>query len=359
MLLRKLFSGFVSPVKLKFWRKDLQLTYTWTIARGSEKTSQVLLLELSDGAISGLGEAAPIARYQESVDTVEAFCRRVDPARLSFADVPASMKYLDTIAAGNMAAKCAFNIALLDGAARQGGNPLYDFLGLGFRDHHHVTSFSIGIDRPEVIRKKVLAAEKYPVLKLKVGVPDEKTILATLREVAPSKPVRVDANEGWKTKEEALEKTEWLAGDGHIQFIEQPMPSHTNPKDLMWLKERSPLPLFADESYHHARDVAHCAECYHGVNVKLVKTGGVSAGFEALSAARKLGLKTMIGCMIETSVLISAAAHLAELCDYLDIDGNILITNDPYLGVTAENGILSFANAPEKTGLRVRLRNGA
>ncbi len=344
-------------MKLKFWRKDLQLTHTWTIARGSEKTSQVLLVELSDDATSGLGESAPIARYHESVDTVEAFCQRVDAARLSFADVPGSMKCLDSVAAGNMAAKCALNLALLDGAAKRAGKPLHDFLGLGFRENHHVTSFSIGIDKPEIIRKKVQAAEKYPVLKLKVGVPDEKTILATLREVAPTKPVRVDANEGWKTKEEALEKTEWLARDGHIQFIEQPMASNTNPQDLAWLKERSPLPLFADESYHHAVDVAHCAECYHGVNVKLVKAGGVSAGFDALSAARKCGLKTMIGCMIETSVLISAAAHLAELCDYLDIDGNILITNDPYVGVTAEKGILSFASAPEKTGLRVGLRN--
>jgi L-alanine-DL-glutamate epimerase-like enolase superfamily enzyme len=344
-------------VQLRFWRRDLHLTYTWTIARGSENRSQVLLLELSDGATIGLGEAAPIARYRESVDTVEAFCRRVDPTRLSFDDVPGGMKYLDTVAPDNMAAKCAFNIALLDGAAKRAGKPLYDFLGLGFRENHHVTSFSIGIDKPEVIRKKVLAAAKYPVLKLKVGVPDEKALLAALREVAPTKPVRVDANEGWKTKEEALEKTEWLARDGHIQFIEQPMPAGTNPQDLIWLKERSPLPLFADESYHHAQDVERCGECYHGVNVKLAKAGGVSGGFDALSAARKLGLKTMIGCMIETSVLISAAAHLAELCDYLDIDGNILINDDPYLGVTAEKGILSFANAPEKTGLRVRLRS--
>src|SRR6266576_1855424 len=233
-----IFSCFVSLVKLKFWRKDLELTHTWTIARGSEKTSQVLLVELSDDATSGLGESAPIARYHESVDTVEAFCQRVDAARLSFADVPGSMKYLDSVAAGNMAAKCALNLALLDGAAKRAGKPLYDFLGLGFRENHHVTSFSIGVDKPEIIRKKVLAAEKYPVLKLKVGVPDEETILATLREVAPTKPARVDANEGWKTKEEALEKTEWLARDGRIQFIEQPMPSNTKPQDLAWLKER-------------------------------------------------------------------------------------------------------------------------
>lgn len=345
-------------MKLKFWRQSLHLAHTWTIARGSVNHAEVVLVELhaADGVL-GLGEAAPIHRYQESVETVEAFCRRVDSARLSFDDVPGSMKYLDTVAPGNLSAKCALNIALLDGAGKRAGKPIYDLLGLGFRNNHHVTSFSIGIDQPDIVRQKVMAAEQYPVLKLKVGVPDDKAILAALREVSPTKPVRVDANEGWKTKEEALERIEWLARDGQIQFIEQPMPADASPKDLIWLKDRSPLPLFADEAYHHAGDAAHCAECYHGVNVKLAKTGGISGGFDALLAARKVGLKTMIGCMIETSVLISAAAHLAELCDHLDIDGNLLITNDPYLGVSALKGRLSFAGSPQKTGLRVQRRS--
>jgi L-alanine-DL-glutamate epimerase-like enolase superfamily enzyme len=255
-----------------------------------------------------------------------------------------------------MSAKCALNIALLDGAAKRAKKPIYDFLELGFRENHHVTSFTIGIDKPEVIRKKVLEAERYPVLKVKVGVADDKVNMQALREVAPTKTVRVDANEGWKTKEQALEMIEWLAKDGHIEFVEQPMPAATPAKDWIWLKQRSPLPIFADESYHLAKDVAQVAECFHGANVKLVKTGGVSAGYDALAAARKAGLKTMLGCMIESSILISAAAHLAELCDYLDVDGNILITNDPYLGVTAEKGILSFAAAPEKFGLRVSAR---
>jgi L-alanine-DL-glutamate epimerase-like enolase superfamily enzyme len=131
------------------------------------------------------------------------------------------------------------------------------------------------------------------------------------------------------------------------------MPRTTSVADLVWLKARSPLPLYADESCHTVKDIPHCSECYHGVNVKLVKTGGISMAFDTLQAARKAGLKTMIGCMIETSVLITAAAHLAELADYLDIDGNLLTTNDPFLGVTAEKGILSFASAKEKTGLRV------
>lgn len=341
-------------MKLSFWREQLQLANTWTIARGSTDLFQVVLVQLTtpDGT-TGIGEASPIRRYHESPTTVEEFFQKVDARQLSFADVPGSMAYLDSLSPGDMSAKCALNIALLDGAGKLAGKPIYDHLGLGFRDQHHVTSFSIGIDKPEVIRKKVLAAMQYPVLKLKVGVPGDREILTALREAAPKKVIRVDANEGWKTKEEALARLEWLASDGHVQFVEQPMPQTTSPADLLWLKERSPLPLFADESYHTAADLAHCAECFHGVNVKLVKTGGVSAGFAALSAARKVGLKTMIGCMIETSVLISAAAHLAELCDYLDIDGNLLTTNDPYAGVTAKRGILSFKEAQEKTGLRV------
>lgn len=341
-------------MKLRFWREQLQLANTWTIARGSTNLFEVVMVELTAAeGFSGVGEAAPIRRYHENPATVEAFFQRLDPRRLSFTDVDASMAYLATLSPGDMAAKCALNIALLDGAGKVVGKPVYDLLGLGFRNDHHVTSFSIGIDTPDIIHKKVLVAAQYPVLKLKVGVPDDHAILAALRRAAPTKAVRVDANEGWKTKEEALERIEWLARDGHIQFIEQPMPQTTPARDLVWLKERSPLPLLADESYHTANDIAHCAECFHGVNVKLVKTGGVSAGFAALKAARAAGLKTMIGCMIETSVLISAAGHLAELCDFLDIDGNLLTTNDPYAGVTAKGGMLSFEGAKQKTGLRV------
>jgi L-Ala-D/L-Glu epimerase len=273
-------------------------------------------------------------------------------SRISFTDISGSMSYLATIKRPQLAALCALNIALLDGAAKLAGKPVYDFLGLGFRENHHVTSFSIGLDAPDIIRKKVLEAAIYPVLKLKVGDPRDRENFPALRSVAPVKPVRVDANEGWKTKEDALRQLEWLADDGQVQFVEQPMPRATSLEDLAWLKVRSPLPLFADESCHNVKDIARCAEGYHGVNVKLVKTGGISMARETLSAARQAGLKTMIGCMIETSVLISAAAQLAELADFLDIDGNLLITNDPYAGVTAKKGILSFARAKEKFGLR-------
>ncbi|HZR16442.1 MAG TPA: dipeptide epimerase [Verrucomicrobiae bacterium] len=346
-------------MKLNFKQVELNLTHVWTLARTSGTTqSKVVVVELTgaDGTV-GLGEAAPTARYKESTKTVEAFLKKVDPRGLSFSDVEGSMQYLDTLSRQDMSAKCALNLALLDGAGKKAKKPVYDLLGLGFRENHHLTSFTIGIDTAEVIRKKVALAEAYPILKMKVGGPEDKSNLQALREVAPAKAVRVDANEGWKTKEQALEMVEWLAQDKHVQYVEQPLPASTPTKDWIWLKERSPLPIFGDESYHQAEDIDTAAECFHGVNVKLVKTGGISGGLAALMAARKAGLQTMIGCMIETSILISAAAQLAELCDYLDVDGNVLITNDPYAGVSTERGLLSFVSATEKFGLRTSARS--
>jgi L-Ala-D/L-Glu epimerase len=342
-------------MKFRFHACRLQLAHKWKIANAKgSRTDEVILVELTDAdGIVGLGEAPPSAVYRETPKAVIDFYKRVDATQFSFDDVPRSMAYLETLAPMPSAARCGINTALMDGAAKRAGKPLCDFLKLGFREKHHVTSFSIGIDSPEIIRKKVLAAKNYPVLKLKVGVAHDRENLAALRSVAPDKPVRVDANEAWKTKERALANLEWLASDGHIQFVEQPMPRKASARDLQWLKERSPLPLFADESCQTIADVPHCAEFFHGVNVKLVKAGGVSMAHETLQAARRAGLKTMLGCMIETSILISAAAHLAELADFLDLDGNLLITKDPYAGVTTEKGILSFARAKEKFGLRV------
>jgi L-alanine-DL-glutamate epimerase-like enolase superfamily enzyme len=337
---------------------ELHLANPWKIA--SSKGSGVqrtVIVELSDAGTNAIGEAAPSILYAESAENTLKFLQQIDASKLSFNDPSGSMEYLETFANIPVSAKCALNLALLDGAAKLAGTPLCDFLDLGFREHHHVTSFSIGIDAPEIIAKKVLAAKEYPILKLKIGDARDRENFAALRSAAPTKPLRVDANEGWKTKEEALRMLEWLATDKNIQFVEQPMPRDAAAKDLVWLKARSPLPLFADESCHTVKDIPRCAECFHGVNVKLVKTGGVSMAQKTLKSAQNAGLKTMIGCMIETSVCISAAAHLSELADFLDLDGNLLITNDPYSGVTARNGILSFASTSEKNGLRVLPRN--
>ena len=344
-------------MKLSFQTVDLHLAQSWVIARGRTDVKKVVVVELTDDdEIVGLGEAAPISRYKESAKTVEAFLQKIDPKRFRNASASEAMAYLDELSSHDNAAKCAINIALVDIDAKRYGKAIYDYLNLGFREQKHITSFSIGLGSPEEIRQKVEAAHAFPILKLKLGGPDDKAALKALREIAPNKHIRVDANEAWRTKEEALTNIEWLVADKGIQFVEQPLPASTPARDWIWLKQHSPLPIFADESHHHAKDTNLAAQCFHGVNVKLVKMGGITGSFEALNAARKAGLKTMLGCMIETSILISAAAHLAELADYFDLDGNLLIKNDPFCGVTAQNGILSFANSPENTGLRIAKR---
>lgn len=351
---------------MNFRRFGLRLIHRWTIASrtgpgggvGTDEFPVVLVRLRAPDGTEGWGESAPSTRYGENVETVERFLSRVDSGRLSFEDVGGSMEYLETVGAKEPAARCALNTALLDGAARRAGRSLHAHLGLDFTEGRHVTSFSIGIDTPDRIRAKVVEAAECPVLKLKVGSFDDAENLAALRSVLPTRRVRVDANEAWKTKEEALARLEWLAGDGHIEFVEQPMPASAPREDREWLFERTPLPIMADESYRVASDLSSVSGCFHAVNVKLVKAGGPGPALEALRAARGAGLKTMLGCMIETGVLIAAAAHLADLTDYLDLDGNLLIDNDPFRGFTAKGCVLSLREAPTALGLCVAPRDG-
>lgn len=361
--------GSLRGVKLTWRRFDLELRNRWTIARtqagapggdGGALVQPVVFvrLEASDGTV-GLGEASPCRRYEESAETVETFLRSVDPAQLDFGDLDASLATVRSLSMADFAAKCALDLALVDGAARRANQPVHAFFGLEFTEGRHTTSFSIGIDTPEGMAAKAVAAQAYPILKIKLGSPDDEASLRAVREAAPGRRLRVDANEAWHTKEEALRQIERLACDPGIEFVEQPMPSATPAADLAWLKARSPLPLMADESYQRAATVDTVTEGFDAVNVKLVKTGGVSGALEALRAARAAGLKTMLGCMIESSLLITAAAHLAELTDYLDLDGNLLVGNDPFHGTSAAGGRLSFADAPAGSGLRVKLRGEA
>lgn len=344
--------------KVIFRRFDLSLRHRWTIANdlgqsGGSTVHPVVFVELFDFlGRTGLGEASPSSQYGESHETVSRFLRQIDTRRLSFDDIPGSMEYLDTVGSGNFPAKCAVNLALLDGAAKAEEMPLHAFLKLSFPNPGPVTSFSIGIDKPEVMEAKAREAESMPILKVKLGGSTDRTTFRAVRNAAPDKIIRVDANAAWTRREQALENIEWLATDGRVEFIEQPMPTSTSDADARWLKDRSPLPIFADESYQHATDAVRVAQGFHGVNVKLVKTGGATGAKSALEAARAQGLKTMIGCMIESSVLISAAAHLASLADHLDLDGNLLIDNDPYRGVVCHQGRLEFDDNTTRTGIQ-------
>ncbi|HZL44410.1 MAG TPA: dipeptide epimerase [Verrucomicrobiae bacterium] len=347
-----------SDYKLYFRRIDLSLRTPWSSARTHRaRTSSVIVVELTGpDKFKGFGEAAPINRYGEDCDQVEAYLTSLAHNSKCVNDIVSQNDRISLLPAAPVSALCALDVASLDLAAKLTGKSIHEYLGLPFQESKHVTSYTISIAEPAEIRRQVLAAGNYPVLKLKVGGLHDQLSFETLRDAAPSKPVRIDANEGWQTKELALERIEFFSKYPDVQFVEQPMPASTPEKDWAWLKAKSPLPIFADESYHFAQDAERAAECFHGVNVKLVKTGGITGAIDALRAARRQGLKTMLGCMIETSILISAAAHLASLCDYLDLDGNLLIANDPYHGVTADAGVLSFRDAQEKYGLRVSPR---
>jgi L-alanine-DL-glutamate epimerase-like enolase superfamily enzyme len=345
-------------MKLTYSILPLELFHPWKIASSTDTSGAsqvqtvVLRLDNNDGLV-GIGEAPTTERYEQPASESCRFLEQVDGTRLSFDDIQASMDYLHSLDSGYGSAKSAVNTALLDGASRQAGQAVYDFLGLGFREGSHLTSYSIGIASPEEIRTKVLEAAPYPILKLKLGSGQDGEMLQVARDAAPEKTFRIDANEAWVSPEEALRKIERLAGDKRIEFVEQPMPATSSPDDLKWLRDRSPLPIIADESFHTIKDVSLCADCFHGVNAKLVKTGGVTHALDALTEARRQNLKTMIGCMIESSISITAACHLAALADYLDVDGHLLIRNDPYHGVDASNGLLSFKTAPRPDGLRV------
>lgn len=344
-------------------RFDLRLRDPWAISGasatgGGKRIHPVVFVRLEDSrGRRGIGEASPSSQYQEDFHTVFRFLSVVDTSRLSFDRLDQSAAYLDSIRPSSPPARCALDLALLDGAARAAGVPVHQFLGLGFTEGRHRTSFSLGIDTPEVMARKaaVAVASGMPLLKVKVGVAADRENLSALMAAAPGVPIRVDANAAWVTREEALSHIEWLAGTGRVECVEQPMPPSLPDTDWLWLKERSPLPLIGDELFQTAADAPRCARCVHGVNVKLVKTGGLTGGLQALRAARELGLKTMLGCMIESSLLITAAAHLAEVTDYLDLDGNLLIDNDPFTGIRCRGGGLTFDGASDLVGLRVAL----
>src|SRR5690606_7999185 len=200
---------------------------------------------------------------------------------------------------------------------------------------------------PDRVRERAREAAGFRVLKLKVGVEQDRAMVDAIRDVTDV-AIRADANEGYPDRETALREIEWLAGQG-VELIEQPLPA-ARLEDMVWLKERSPLPLIADEAYLQPEDAPALAEAYHGVNVKLVKCGGIATAREAIEIARSCNLQVMIGCTIESSLGIAAAAHLAPLADYVDLDGNLLIENDPFVGHPIQDGHLRLRDAP---GLRI------
>ena len=329
---------------------DLALKHTFTISRSSRDTQPIVLVELEHDGIVAYGEAAPSRRYGETGETVLAFLKRVELS--SFEDpfhLESILDYVDTLAEGNTSAKAAVDIALHDWIGKKLKMPLFRYWGLE-KEKTPLTSFTIGIDTPDVIRQKVREAEEYPVLKIKLGGPNYEEIMKAIRSVT-KKTLRVDANEGWKKKELALDKIKWLEQEG-VEFVEQPMPSN-DLAGTAWLYERVGIPLIADENSIRLYDVPGLKGVFHGINIKLMKCTGLREGMQMIHTARACGLKIMAGCMIESSVAISAAAQLSPLIDYADLDGAVLTRNDPFDGVNIVEGKLVL---PDRPGIGVAKR---
>jgi L-alanine-DL-glutamate epimerase-like enolase superfamily enzyme len=331
------------PAKVTVKIFDLKLRYAWGLSRGTWTVRTNAFVRIEKGGVAGLGEAAPIARYNETAQSAAAFIERARPVLdRDLGDYAVRLAEIEAVAPGEHAAKAALDMAMLDWNARALGVPLWRFLGLG-KDKPVTTTYTIGIDEVPVMQQKTREASAFGVFKIKVGTADDRKIIEGLREVT-DKPLRADANEGWKTKEQALEMIEWMAPRG-VELIEQPLPA-AQLEDYAWLKERSPIPVFGDESLIQPSDLPRIAPYFHGVNVKLMKCGGVQEAVRLAAMARNLGLELMIGCMIESSLAISAGAAVASLFDHADLDGALLISNDPFRGVQVVGDRLVLGDGP-------------
>ena len=329
---------------LKFFPYELKLAHVFTVASYSRTTTPDVQVEITWEGVTGYGEASMPPYLGQSVETVTNFLNKVD---LSQFNDPFKMEdilsYVDSLSEGDGAAKCAIDIALHDLVGKLLGQPWYKLWGLDPAKAPS-TTFTIGIDTPDVVKEKTLeAVGKFNILKVKVGLDTDVEMIETIRTVTDV-PLAVDANQGWKDRSKALDEIFWLKEHG-IVMVEQPMPKEML-DDIAWLTERSPLPIFADESIQRMKDIPSLMGAYNGINIKLMKCTGMREGWKMANMARALGMKVMVGCMTETSCAVSAAAQFSPYVDFADLDGNLLIANDRFDGVKVVNGKLTLPDRP-------------
>lgn len=339
--IKKKFSG--KGLRLSFEAYDLQLKHVFTIASFSRTTTPVMLTKIEWEGFVGYGEASMPPYLGESHETASKFLSSLnlqqfsDPFRLN-----EILGYVDSVAPGNCAAKASVDIALHDLIGKLMDKPWFRIWGYNQEDTP-VTTFTIGIDEPEVVAEKVKEASPYKMLKVKIGRGTDEEMINTIRKVT-NVPLCVDVNQGWKDKQEALDKIHWLKEQG-VVFVEQPMDKH-NLDDMAWLTQHSPLPTIADEAVQRLVDVPALAGAYSGINIKLMKCTGMREGHKMMNLARSLGMKVMVGCMTETSCGVSAAAQLSPMVDWADLDGNLLISNDPFKGIEILEGKVILPDLP-------------
>lgn len=331
-------------MKLRFYPYELQLAHTFTVSSYSRKTTPDVQVEIEYDGITGYGEASMPPYLGHTVESVCSFLLKVDLSgfRSPFL-LEDIMEYLDTISPGDSPAKAAIDIALHDLTGKIIGQPLYRIWGYN-PEKAGPTTFTIGIDTPDVVRQKTEeCAGLYRILKVKVGLDSDEQMINTIRSVTDL-PIAVDANQGWKDRTKALEEIYWLKDQG-VVLVEQPLPIDRL-DDTAWLTERSPLPIIADESIQRLKDIPAIRGAFSGINIKLMKCTGLLEARKMIAYARAEGLTVMLGCMTETSCACTAAAHLSPAADFCDIDGNLLITNDLFKGMTVRQGLMTLPDSP-------------
>ena len=341
--------GFTPKMKLRFFPYELKLRHVFTVATNSRTTTPDVQVEIEYDGITGYGEASmpPYLQHElGTMDSVLAFLKKVQDSIDQFPDpfqLEDILAYVDSLSSGDAAAKAAVDIALHDLVGKLLQAPWYKIWGLD-KDKAPSTTFTIGIDTPEVVKEKTKeCADKFNILKVKLGRENDKQMIETIRSVT-NLPIAVDANQGWTDKHYALDMIHWLKEKG-IVMVEQPMPK-TQLDDIAWVTQQSPLPIFADESLQRLKDVVGLKGAFTGINIKLMKCTGMREAWKMVTLAHALGMRVMVGCMTETSCALSAASQFSPIVDFADLDGNLLIANDRFQGMEVIKGKITIPDLP-------------
>ena len=338
-------SGGSKKMELSFVPFDAQMKHAFAIATSVRTTTPIVLTQITYDGVTGYGEAAMPPYLGETQASVIEFLKKVDLSKFSSPFlIDDIMKYVDSIAINNTAAKAAVDIALHDLVGKLMGQPWWKIWGFDPTVCPN-TSFTVGFDTEDIVKEKTKEASPYKVIKVKLGRDEatDKMMINTIRSVTDT-VICVDANQGWKDKHYALDMIHWL-NERNVKMIEQPMSKYLL-DETAWLTENSPLPIYADEACQRLVDIQKLKGAYTGINIKLMKCTGLREAREMVSLAEALNMKLMIGCMTETSCAISAAAQLAPKMEWADLDGNLLIKNDCYTGMTIVDGKITLNDKP-------------
>lgn len=332
-------------MKLTFAPHTLYFKRPFKIAHGTRSSTSIMITQIEHEGIIGYGEASMPPYLGETHETASAFLNKARVLTASNKDpfqIIPLIEEIDTLVPGNTAAKASIDIALHDLVGKLQNKPCWELFNAD-KNNTPYTTYTLGIDEPEITRQKIVEAKNYKILKVKLNGTDDKRMIETIRNVT-DKPIAIDVNQGWKDKHYALEMIEWLQNK-NVLFIEQPL-AKEDLDGAQWLFERSPLPLYADESIQRYADIDKVKNCFHGINIKLMKCTGMYEANKMIRYARQMELKILIGCMSETSCAVSAAAQLTPFADHADLDGPLLIKNDLFEGIRFVNGKIELNEKP-------------